>query len=163
MDQIYYHFSSLLRSMDLDKMYDELQKMRMPFQVHYTDGSLSWFLRPDKVADAVLWQNHLLTLRDKTCDWDEAQNYCQENKINGTPCRMMTFQEFQMFTPKDIRALNELFLKLGGMPLKGTYWGSDVYPGERGDLACIKNIDTVGFPQWSYKKYDCFYKVRPIL
>lgn len=136
------------------------RKRYYEYPVLYSDGVITNAKceRIGRKPLGVIFENHLITLRDssKEMDWDEAMDHCRNIKIFGQSCDAGTIK----FWIKYQKELNTLLKSLGGKPLKANskYWSSS----EGGINSAWGWCYACDRPDYGDKSYDYYY-VRPVL
>ena len=140
-----------------------------PFEVMYEGMVRSWVLLEGKKPLGVIFENHLITLKDSPdeLNWHKAKDYCQSINIDGHVCSAgeIEFWERVVNSPEEQKeAFDNLLISLGGTVLKGKWrWSSSEYGNYRAWVFCTNFGVSPAGVDWYKKDGNYSNVVRPVL
>ena len=142
---------------------------KFSFEVMYEGMIRSWFPLEDKKPLGVIFENHLITLKDSSegLNWHKAKDYCQSVKIDGHVCSAgeIGFWRKMVNSPEKLKeVLDNLLISLGGTVLKGKWrWSSSEYGNYRAWVFCTNFGVSPAGVDWYKKDGNYSNVVRPVL
>ncbi len=141
-----------------------------PFEVMYEGMVRSWVSLEGKKPLGVIFENHLITLKDSPdkVDWYKAKDYCRSVKIDGHACsvgKLRFWKKLVNSSWKQKEALDCLLIRLGGTALGvKRRWSSSEYDTYGAWVFCTDTGAGQGGVSFYSKYYDNRnFVVRPVL
>lgn len=142
------------------------------FEVMYEGMVRSWVPLEGKKPLGVIFENHLITLRDspRTIPWEKAMEYCRKIKVEGHACsagKIEFWEKVVNLSEEKKKILDDLLISLGGgkIAVQGKWrWSSSEYNVNSARVFCtLKGVNWGGVSYVNKYRYNGGYIVRPVL